>query len=208
MSRLVRLYAGNLLKREVILAAGDKLKGLKLDSSSQVLDEHLGIDNDTRISIAALEEELDPKPFYLAVRSFYVATDTKMLNKFPFGDTLMKNLGILQTSKASSFPSSTVVNLAKRFPQLGLSDFESLQCLKEEFMDYILSPDDLPTPLTYNAVGHTEKECAGPYWWEVGNMKGETRFPNLYKLMAGLLCIPCSNLMLKVHTDQRASLNQ
>ena len=119
-----------------------------------------------------------------------------MLNKFPFGDTLMKNLGILQPSKASSFPSSTVVNLAKRFPQLGLSDSESFQCLKEEFMDYTLSPDDLPTPLTYNAVGHTKKECAGPYWWEVGKMKtlsGETRFPNLYKLMAGLLCIPCSN---------------
>ena len=64
MSRLVRLYAGNLLKREVILAAGDKLKEQKLDCSSQVLDEHLGIGNDTWISIAALEEELDPKPFY------------------------------------------------------------------------------------------------------------------------------------------------
>ena len=131
----------------------------------------------TWISIATLEEELDTKPFYSAVRSFYVATVKKMLNKFPFGDTLMKNLGILQRSKASSFPSSTVVNLAKRFPQLGLSDSESLQCLKEEFMDYTLSPDDLPTPLIYNAVGHTEKECAGPYWLEIGKMKtlsGET----------------------------------
>ena len=59
MSRLVRLYAGNPLKREVILAAGDKLKELKLDSSGQVLHEHLGIGNDTWISIAALEE-LDP----------------------------------------------------------------------------------------------------------------------------------------------------
>ena len=91
MSRLVRLCAGNLLKREVILAAGDKLKELKLDSSSQVLDEHLGIGKDTWISIAALEEELDPKSFYSAVLSFYVATVTKMLNKFPFGNTLMKN---------------------------------------------------------------------------------------------------------------------
>ena len=63
MSRLVHLYAGNLLKREVILAAGDKLKELELDSSSQVLDEHLGFGNDTWISIAALEEELDTKPF-------------------------------------------------------------------------------------------------------------------------------------------------
>ena len=49
MSRLVRLYAGNLLKREVILVAGDKLKELKLDSFSQVLDEHLGIGNDSYV---------------------------------------------------------------------------------------------------------------------------------------------------------------
>ena len=47
-------------------------------------------------------------------------------------------------------------------------------------------------------------------------LSGETRFPNLYKLIAVLLCIPCSNadaergfsILRKVHTDQRASLNQ
>lgn len=219
MSRLVRLYAGNLLKKEVILAAGDKLKEMKMDASSQVTNEHLRIGNDTWISVAELEQEHDTKPFFTAVRKFYVATVTKMLSKFPFGDTLMKNLAILHPSKTCSFPSGTVVGLAKRFPQLGLSDSESLRCLEEEFMDFTLSPGDLPTPETYNAVDHTKKACAGSFWWKVGKMltfNGEPRFSKLFRLMAGLLSIPCSNadaergfsVLRKVHTDQRASLSQ
>ena len=109
--------------------------------------------------------------------------------------------------------------MAKRFPQLGLDDPESLQCLKEEFTDFTLSPGDLPTPKKYNAVGHLKRVCAGPFWWEVGKIKtlsGESRFSKLYKLMSGLLSIPCSNadaergfsMLRKVHTDQRASLSQ
>ncbi len=219
MGRLVRLYAGNLLKKEVILAAGDKLKVLKMDVSSQVANEHLGtIGTETRVSVAELEQEHDTKLFFTAVRKFYISTITKMLRKFPFGDELMKNLAILHPSKASTFPSSTVVTLAKRFPQLGLSDSESIQRLEEEFMDFTLSPGDLPIIDIYNAVDHTKKACAEHFWWEVGQMmtlSGELRFPNLYRLMAGLLSIPCSNadaervfsVLRKVHTDQRASLS-
>jgi len=90
MNRLLKMYAGNVLKKEVILAAGDNLKNLNLDSSSQVSDEHLGIGNDTWACIAELEEELDPKPFYKAVRIFYLATINKMLKKFPFGDFFLR----------------------------------------------------------------------------------------------------------------------
>lgn len=131
----------------------------------------------------------------------------------------MKNLSILNPEKTASFSSATVVELAKRFPQLGLNDSESLKCLKEEFSDFTLSPADLPTPQHYDAVGLTKRVCAGPFWSEVGKMKtltGEPRFSRLYQLMAGLLSIPCSNadaergfsVLRKVHTDQRASLNQ
>ena len=218
MCRLVRLYASNLLKKEVILAVGYNLKELELDSSSQVTDEHLGIGNDTWVSVAELEKVHDTKVFFSAVRKFYLATIKKMLNKFPFGDTLMKNLGIL-TDKAISFPSDTVVELAEWFPQLCLADSESLRCLKEEFMDFTLSPADLPTPHIYNAVGGQKKACAGCFWWEVGKIKtlsGEPRFSKLHQLMAGLLTIPCSNadaekgfsVLRKVITDQRASLSQ
>ena len=47
----------------------------------------------------------------------------------------MKNLEILHPDKTASFSVSTVVSLAKRFPQLGLSDAESLRLLREESMD-------------------------------------------------------------------------
>ncbi len=115
MGRLVRLYAGNLLKKEVILAAGDKLKELKMDVSSQVANEHLGIGTKTWVSVAELEQEHDTNPFFTAVRKFYISTITKMLSKFPFGDELMKNLAILHPSKASTFPSSTGGDTSKTF---------------------------------------------------------------------------------------------
>ena len=63
------------------------------------------------------------------------------------------------------------------------------------------------------------KPRAGSFWWGVGKIKsfsGEPRFPNLSKLMAGLLSIPCSNadsergfsILRKIHTDQRSNLDQ
>ena len=73
MCRLIRLYAGNVLKKEDIVAGGDDLKGLNLDTASQVDDEHLGIG--AWVSVAAL----DPKPFYSAVRKFYPASLQKMI---------------------------------------------------------------------------------------------------------------------------------
>jgi hypothetical protein len=89
MCRLVHLHAGKFLKKEVILAAGDKLKELKLDSSSQLTDEHLGIGGSV---LPSWRRSTIRNHFFPAVRKFYLATTQKMLNKFPFGDPLMKNL--------------------------------------------------------------------------------------------------------------------
>ena len=65
MSRLVRLYAGNFLKRELILAAGDNLSLLSLERDNQLHDEDLAIGTNTWTTIAELETEHDPKPFFL-----------------------------------------------------------------------------------------------------------------------------------------------
>ena len=43
MSRLTRLYASNLLTKESILAVGDNLSCLNLQSSNQLPDENLGV---------------------------------------------------------------------------------------------------------------------------------------------------------------------
>ena len=224
MNRFVKLYAANLLKKEALLEASDNLRLLNFDSSNQLSNENLGIGNSTWLVLAEVETEHDTKPFYVAVRKFYLATIKKMLKKFPFGDSILKDLGILQPEKTTSYDVSTVVSLAKRFPQLDLNTSESLDLLKEEFTDFLLSQDDIEQPSTYQAwepnfseyrhADKIEKARAGSFCWKVGQMKsldGEPRFPTLFKLMAGLLSIPCSNadaergfsVLRKIHTDQR-----
>jgi hypothetical protein len=217
--RLVRLYAKNLLTSEAILAAGNDLTTLNFDNENQVGDESLGIGTDTWVCVAALEEERDPKPFFTAVRKFYLASIKKMIKKFPFSDTILKDLGILQPDKAGSYSAGTLQRLAKRFPQIGLSDSASLDKLEEEFNDFILSPNDLPLIDTYHVSKTVEKPCAGPFWCKLGKIKtldGELRFSTLCQLAAGFLTIPCSNadaergfsILRKVHTDPRSTLSQ
>ena len=217
MSRLVRLYASNLLKPEAIVAAGDNLSSLSLASTDQLSNENLGLGDDTWAYISSLEEEQDVTPFYAAVQGFYVATVTKMLKKFPFGDTILKDLGIINPHQVRSYTFSTIKSLAKQFRQLQLDDSDSLDKLREEFMDFTLSPADLPDPSLYKSASG-EKPRAGVFWNEVGQIKtldGELRFPSLFRLMAGLLTIPASNadsergfsVLRKIHhTDQRPSL--
>ena len=67
-------------------------------------------------------------PFYRAVRSFYVASLQKMLKKFPFGDSILKDLDIINQDKFCMC-SSTTESLPKRFPQLGLADSTTLDIL-------------------------------------------------------------------------------
>ena len=212
ISRLVRLYASNLLTKESIAAVSEDLRLLNLERVNQLPDENLGVGESTWACLRELEEEYDLKPFFEAVRSFYVSSIKKMLNKFPFGDTLLKDLGILQPDKTASYPVSTIISLAKRFPQLGLDNAASLDELREEFLDFSLSPSDL-------AADGTMKPKAGSFWVKVGKLRtldGKPRFSKLFHLMAGLLSIPVSNadsergfsLLRKIHTDQRSNLSQ
>ena len=218
MSRLVRLYAANLLKTPAILNAADDLSKLSFSEENQLSDESLGIGTNTWTCISQLEEE-DISPFFQSVRSFYVQSIQKMLKKFPFGDSLMKDLGILQPDRVNSYTVETVVKLGKRFPQLRLDDPQSVDCLREEFMDFLLCPGDLPPPVTYAAADGSNKPRAGKFWLEVSKLRtldGRLRFGSLYRRMSGLLSIPCSNadsergfsLLRKIHTDQRSSLDQ
>ena len=130
MSRLVRLYASNVLQPEAIVAAGDNLSVLSLASADQLPNENLGLGDDTWVFIASLEEEHDIAPFYRAVRSFYIATITKMLKKFPFRDSILKDLGIINPHQVSAYSFNTIKSLAKRFKQVNLADSESIDKLR------------------------------------------------------------------------------
>ena len=215
MSRLVRLYASNLLKPESILSVGDALTQLSFATKNQLADENLGIGNEAWIHLSSFEEEYDPKPFYNAVRGFYVSTLQKMLKKFPFGDSILKDLDVINPDKVCSYSYEKIKSLAQRFPQIGLAESDELDHLREEFMDFKLSPADHPV-MSSDAQG---KCRPGVFWYEIGKIKtldGEPRFPCLARLMAGLLSIPASNadsergfsVLRKIHTDQRPTLKQ
>ena len=179
----------------------------------------MGIGDDTWTSVSQLEHLYDTAPFFKAIRSFYVSSTKKMLVKFPFGDSLMKDLRIIQPEHTSSFSFNTITSLAKRFPPIGLNDAVSLQNLKEQFQDFKLSPNDLPTLAKYKAADVVMRPKAGLLWLEVGKMtifEGQPRFNLLHKLMSGLMSIPVSNadsergfsILKKIHTDQRSNLDQ
>ena len=93
---------------------------------------------------------------------------------FQFEDTLL----------IFSLASFSVDTIAKRFPQLDLADSASLDQLREEFIDFTLSPCDLPTPGEYHAADGTIKPRTGIFWSEVGKLKtldGKARFPKLFQ---------------------------
>ncbi len=124
---------------------------------------------------------------------------------------------------------STILRLAKKFPQLKLDTSECLDHLKEKFDDFLLSPSEIqPLIATYSAwdssfkpyrgAEKTEKPKPGAFWHRIAEMKnweGELRFHLHSKLMAGLLSIPSSNadsergfsMLRKIHSDQRSNLD-
>ena len=93
---------------------------------------------------------------------------------------------------------------------------DDIDALSEDFIDFSLSQTDLPIPKEYKAADGKMKPRAGSFWWEVKTFDGQPRFPNLIKLMSGLLSIPASNtdselgfsIFRKIHTDQHSNLDQ
>ena len=71
------------LKTDSITSVGSNLSLLSLERENQLDDKNLGVGSDTWVSLAELQEEYDLKPFFTAVRNFYVASIKKMLQKFP-----------------------------------------------------------------------------------------------------------------------------
>ena len=99
MSRLVKLYAANILTADSIKKVGDDLKKLSFAEGDQLDRENLGIGTDTWTSVAVLEEEHDTKPFFDAVREFYVNTIKKMIKKFLLVTLFFKIWGFLCLKK-------------------------------------------------------------------------------------------------------------
>ena len=88
-------------------------------------------------------------------QSFLLSYSSEIL--FPFGDTILQDLGIVQPTKTKSCTVSTIKRLAKRFPQIELDSPDSLHLLAQEFTDFLLSPEDLPALRYYKDCNEVEK---------------------------------------------------
>ena len=84
MSRLVRLYAANVLKPEAVIRATGNLSQLSLSEDDQLNDENLGIGDSTWTYLSQLEEEHDASPFSTTVRAFYIKSIEKIEKKILF----------------------------------------------------------------------------------------------------------------------------
>ena len=92
-------------------------------------------------------------------QSFLLSYSSEIL--FPFGDTILQDLGIVQPTKTKSYTVSTIKRLAKRFPQIELDSPDSLHLLAQEFTDFLFSPEDLPALRYYKDCNEVEKLCPG-----------------------------------------------
>ena len=87
-----------------------------------------------------------------------------MIQKFPFGDNLFRDLEIRLPALLTTTTKDIAVSLAKCFPQLEMSDPTSLDKLREECLDCILSSMDFLTPSMYKGADGTDRPCVGKYW--------------------------------------------
>jgi len=98
----------------------------------------------TWVVVSAVEQEQNIKPFFDAVKQIFIKSIEKMMKKFLFGDSLLRDLEILKPKKLASSTIDVVIGLANKFSQLKLSDdYSSFDKLSEECLDCILSSTDI-----------------------------------------------------------------
>ena len=92
-----------------------------MNRSCQLGDNELGIGTSTRMLLCepdSADEYIGTtieKRFYTSVRLFYECGVTKMLAKFPFKDSTLKDLSLLDPRNRLEINVSSSLNLAKRF---------------------------------------------------------------------------------------------
>ena len=186
------------------------------DAAVAVPDSDFGILTATRL---LLEEEADSiegthqeVAFFAAVWEFYKEVVHKMVSKFPFRDSTIRDLSLLDPKNRQSVTSSSAIRLAKRFASITLH--EELDWLDAELRDYKSMPEkQLPS------VDASSATALDHFWQEMGDLTrpGDIQqkcFPHLSHLCKVLLVLPHStadpeclfSMVRKIETDHRGSL--
>ena len=162
----------------------------------------------TNLKMMSVEEQLK-NDFFTCVREFYVTVISKMLNKFPFTDNIIKELSFLDPRHRSTSSCSGIISLASRFTSFTEDELDNLSM---EFRDFRSSSDsDLPefNPKEHAAIEH--------FWDAMSKVKlvNESKFETLAALAKVLLILPHSNadperlfsMVRKIETEQRKNLD-
>lgn len=211
MDRLLRKFLAKFIKVSFIKENNADLTQLPFCSDeAQLPDDLIAVGMSARSYLAEEEENIPiatPSRFFLYVRKFYQAVVLKMMKKFPFKDTIIQDLGIIDPRNRGNVTAETALNLAKRFKIL---DDEDLDALGDECHDLCVSPDDdLPS---------FEDQNINRFWLDMSRMKlanDQLRFPKLCSIITVAMTIPNSNAecervfshLKKIQTSFRSELS-
>ena len=218
ISQLLRSYLTNFVRPECHAdVTMDSIYEFNFcNGAVAVPDPELAIGTATRL---LLEEEADSiegtgkeVAFFAAVREFYKEAVHKMVSKFPFRDSTIRDLNLLDPKNRRSVTSSSAIRLAKRFASV--TSHEELDGLDAELRDYKSMPDNqLPS------VDASSAAALDHFWQDMGDFIQpgdiqQKRFPHLSHLCKVLLVLPHStadperlfSMVRKIETDHRGSL--
>ena len=133
-----------------------------------------------------LEGTSKERNFFLSVRKFYVECVRKIIDKFPFSDNVIRDLGMLDPRNRHQISSAVVLRLLKRFNKQ--CSIEEMDTILKEWQEYKSLPDDqLP-----------RCESLEYFWSHMGQLPmpagevGDKRFGNLANFSNLLLVLPHS----------------
>lgn len=150
--------------------------------------------------------------FFRSVRTFYVTSVTKMIEKFPFNVRIIQEFAFLDPRNREKTSLTGFVQLANRFTSFSPDELDSLSM---EFRDYRASPlDQLPT---FDAK---EAGAIDHFWVSMAKVPSVMdlevlRFGILSNLAQVLLVLPHSNadperlfsMVRKIETEERRQLD-
>ena len=134
---LLQANISNFIKPEVINYSRDITKINFCERHNQVGDDELAIGASTRALLNELEDEIVGtnlvRRFFPQIRVFYETSVQKILDKFPFEDTTIKELAFLDPRNRTISPVTGIINLATRFCQFSTDEIDILTI---QFQDY------------------------------------------------------------------------
>ena len=161
MRGLLRSYMCNFIKPDVFNDVDDITTLDYLDPENQATNDELGIGTTTRLLLCGdLEDEVVgtsiERRFYKYVRSFYEASVSKILNKFPFKDDTIRELSFLDPRYRTKCTVNGIMHLSTRFTSFSTDEIDTLIT---EFQEYRIASDQQLSTFNY-------KECAAvDHFW-------------------------------------------